>query len=165
MGADVDIFDSNVWALGFTEQNPVCTDRIEDVRSGDKLVGINAYLYREIDQIFDDVVADPKRRDLTKQNFARFVHSCEHVSVADPGEVESLSLGQVRSASSTKLIAQLNECDVDDVPILLLAWELITDGGVSEVTIHSLDASFVRAIRKSDRLPRISAAQIPQSDR
>lgn len=91
------VYDSNVWALGFTGKHPECEDLIQEVRDGDRLIMINPYIYREIDDIFDGI-SDPRIRSQTKQNFANFVYDCGAVAVSNPDDIESTSVQAERSA-------------------------------------------------------------------
>lgn len=155
------VFDSNVWALGFTGRNSECENLIQDVRDGNRLTLISPYIYREVDNIFDGI-SDPRRRSQTKQNFANFVFDCEAIAIAHPDRVESTTVQEERNRPEMGLISQLSGCEKDDAPILLSAWELLNNPSplAATVSIHTTDKHFADAVDNCDRLPNISSHYI-----
>lgn len=155
---NVCVLDSNVWALGFTENSAICADLVNEVRNGRLIAGINAYIYLEIDRIFNDIT-DPNNRSLTKQNFANFVYGCDNVSITNSDDVDSTTVSEVRSQSELRLISRLSGCESDDAPILILAWEIATQTG-SGVPIHTTDKDFADSITDCSKLSMIRSEYV-----
>lgn len=155
----LEIYDSNVWILGFTQSNTVCSEYVREAIRGERLVVLDAYIYQEVFDAFGRIL-DGEEHDRTKQNFATTVHDSDGITMPDPDRVAELDVASVRGKPELKLIARLLGCQVKDAPLAVLACECRDAGAGPEkqrVTIRTTDRDFWAAIDDADCFEYVSA--------
>lgn len=155
----LEIYDSNVWILGFTQSNTTCSGYVQEAIRGERLVAMNAYIYQEVFDAFGRIL-DGEEHDRTKQNFATAVHESNGITMPDPDRVADLDVASVRGETELKLIARLLGCQVKDAPLAVLACECrdaATGPEKYDVTIRTTDRDFATAIKDADCFDCITA--------
>lgn len=155
----LEIYDSNVWILGFTQSNPVCSDYVREAIRSERLVVLNAYIYQEVFDAFGRILEE-EEHDRTKQNFATTIHDSDGITMPDPDRVAELDVASVRGETELNLIARLLDCQVKDAPLAVLACECrdaATGSEKHDVTIRTTDRDFATAIGDTDCFDYVAA--------
>lgn len=157
--ASLEIYDSNVWILGFTQSETLCSRYVSEAIRGERLVVLDAYVYREVFDAFGRVL-DGEQHDRTNHNFATVVYESDGITIPDPDRVADLDLASVRTQPEMKLIGRLLGCQVKDAPLAVLASECRDAPDAAEkyeVTIRTTDEDFAIAINEADCFDYVAA--------
>lgn len=157
--ASLEIYDSNIWILGFTRSETRCSECVRDAIRGERLVVLDAYIYQEVFDAFGRIL-DGEEHDRTKQNFATVIYDSDGITMPNPDRVAGLDVATVREKSELKLIARLLGCQVKDAPLAVLASECRNSPPGSErceVTIRTTDEDFATAISDTSCFDYITA--------
>lgn len=119
----MDVFDTNVWTLGLTETDANAASLVDEVKDGDRTVGVSAYIYCEVmDAIQSASYVENRYIDQTLHNFATLVENSECIWGPDHADVEACDLGTERTTDEVRLIEALSGVESKDAPILAFAY-------------------------------------------
>lgn len=160
----VDVFDSNVWILGFTESAPRPRTLVEEAIDGERVVALDAYIYQEVFDAFERQLSG-RLHDRVKANFAEVVADSDSIVMPDPARVEDVHVEAVREETEIQLVARLLDCQPKDAPVVVLAYEYREDGAIDRrqaAVVHTTDDDFASSVERTPELPLIDARRVPQ---
>jgi hypothetical protein len=163
----VDVLDTNLWALGFTDTDPAATELIAEIRDGDLQVAVSAYLYCEVMAVFEqaDYVA-PAAIEATKSNFSAFLYKCSNIRAPSQQAVERCSLVAARTGNNAMLIQSLSGVEAKDAPILSFAYGLARRrGGPEPIQLYTADRAFAAFDAEAAGLQNLRLEYIEPSGR
>jgi predicted nucleic acid-binding protein len=133
-----DIFDSNVWIHGITQSHQKAVDLINETKSGQRELVIDAYIFQEVFDAFDR--SHQQQKGKLKTIFANVIQNCQYVHGPVHRKVSQMNVARYRGKTSIKLIAELTGVQTKDAPVLLLARKYED----ADPTIHTHDRSFAQ---------------------
>jgi predicted nucleic acid-binding protein len=133
----VDVFDSNIWVHGFTEQSGRPHELLAKLRDHQhEQVRVSPYIYEEVRAAFHRSAMGQEVLDLERR-FVNFVRKCDFVEEPEHDAVGEMELENIRELATIRTLAQTLGCQAKDAPIVVVAYDL---PGFS--TIYTTDKSF-----------------------
>lgn len=131
----MDVYDSNVWVWGLTEKAPAAVEKIDEVRAGDRYVGISAYIHGEVTEAFNRAASaeNSEIREM-KREFNVIVAKRHNVEFPGHEAIGSMDIHEVRRQQPIRLLASAWGIQAKDVPIIMFAEELS-----GETTVFTTD--------------------------
>lgn len=150
MATRYDIFDSNIWVLGLTQNHHQATRLVKDARQGSREILVDAYIFEEVFQAIDRTHQQKKHQ--LKTAFANIVHNSQNIVSPSQQTVSKMNLQSVRSEIYIQLIGELLDIQAKDAPIVLLARNYKS----YMPTIHTNDRGFGKLTPSNYNLPWLS---------
>lgn len=105
----MDVFDTNIWILGFTESSPRAAALVEEVLDGDRDVSVSAYIYEKILEAFERTGLSRAKKDRTITNFAAIVEKSHNIVSPAQLDLRNIDLKTVQSHAGTRLLGAVLE--------------------------------------------------------
>lgn len=140
----MDVFDSNIWALGITETDPAAAELVAEVRDMPRSVAVSAYIFCEVlDALASAEYVEPHEVEQTQTNFGAFVHRAAVVEGPTQDEIEACDVAHIRNENWAGLIGALADIQPKDAPVLALADGIRQNARRPDtVTIYTADEPF-----------------------
>lgn len=154
----MDVFDSNIWITGFTGKSADAIQLINEVRQNQRSVGVDAYIFEEVIQAFDNS-GNPQKHNL-KTAFAQFVNNHQMVDGPTQNAVSGMNLTRTRNQPEVMVIADVCSIQTKDAPVLCLAYQ-INEIHQNSPIIYTHDRPFSNMNPNQHNLSQISLQHIP----
>ena len=152
------ILDTNLWVFGTLRTNERAVEVLDAIDRGETTSAINAYIVQEALAAFERTQSlSPTDRDAAQTQFlARLSRMTGLIEAPSSRDVAESLLDERRSATHTRLLAQVLDIQAKDVPIVVLAF----DHYDREPSILTNDAAFAAFDPAAHNLPAISVEHV-----
>lgn len=132
----VDIFDSNVWALGLAQAQPDAEQLVKEAKNGTRDVVLNAYLFEEVFQVFQQ--SYPQQANSLQTAFSQLARNRPNIDCPPHQAVSQMHLQSERDKVKHRFVGEILGVQPKDTPIVYLARRQ----RLSNPTIHTFDKPF-----------------------